>query len=365
MKLRIDVFNSHHEPAARRFNARMLEAHAATDFLLPETVPGELDLGLITKRHLVVLDGDEIRAGVYLQAQPAWVAGTVRNVWNIQSPVSEGITNPQYNFVALFMLRELLKRNPLIYSIGMGSETKPYPRLLKALGWNLTAVPFFFHVLRAKRFIRNLQLLRRDPLCRLVADVSAECGLGPSIIHAWQALRVKRPTPASNYDSVERFGEWADEVWKSARQGISFSIERKAEVLNELFPATLERLFRIQVSSGGATVGWAALLISTLHKHHHFGDMRLGTIVDFMSIPGKEQHIVGAALRSLSERGVDLVVSNEAQEAMQSGFRGAGFLSGPSNYFLGISPELAAAIPKGPHKGIHVSRADGDGICTL
>jgi hypothetical protein len=369
MQLRIEPMSQQHEPAARRFNARMREGRAAVNFLLPETIsldPIQSVAASVTKRYYVALEGEEIRANAVLQDQLAWVGGQSRRVWNIQSPLSEGIVNPAYNSAAIFLIRELLSRNPFIYSVGMGSEQMPYPRLLRALGWQVVPVGFFFRVRRAGRFIHNLQILRRDPLRRLVADVAAFSGLGALFLHGYQAIKFRRANTVVKYDRVKQFGEWADVVWEAAKEGISFSIEHSAAVLNALLPVELQRVSRIRVTTDGTAVGWAAILISKFHFHHHFGEMRLGTIVDAMSVPGKEKQVIAAALHSVSESEVDLIVSNQSHKSWQAALRDSGFLRGPSNYLLGLSPKLAAAVPlAGSADRIHVNRADGDGITNL
>jgi hypothetical protein len=369
MQLRIEPLSQQHEPAARRFNARMRDGRAAVDFLLPETISIDPILSAsapVTKRYYIALEGEEIRANAFLQDQLAWIGGQRCRVWNIQSPLSEGIVNPAYNSAAIFLIRELLRRNPFIYSVGMGSEQMPYPRLLRALGWQVVSVSFFFRVRRAGRFMHNLQILRRDSLRRLVADFAAFSGLGAMVLHGYQAIKSNRAIPVVSYDRVKQFGEWADAVWEAAKEGVSFSIEHSAAVLNALLPVELEGLSRIRVSTDGTTVGWAALLISKFHLHPHFGEMRLATIVDAMSLPGKEKQVVAAALHSVSESEVDLIISNQSHKNWKAALGDSGFLSGPSNYLLGLSPKLAAAIPLAfSADRIHVNRADGDGISHL
>jgi hypothetical protein len=368
MQLRIELRTEHHELAAGRFNIRLRDAKAPVNFFLPEKVAAENSLApcVVSKRYYVVLEDSEVRASVYVQDQPAWVAGAVHSVWNVQSIISEGIVNPSYSSAALFMMKELLKRNPLIYSVGMGSETMPYPRLLKALRWDVSPVPFFFRVRRAPKFLRNLQLLRRHRLERSLADLGAYTGLGSFLIHACQTLKSSIPAAVANYDRVGQFDDWVDQVWEKAKKELSFSIESTSGVLNALLPIADDRLFRLRITSAGSAIGWAILLVSDHRSHNHFGDMRVGTIVDTMSWPGREKSVVATALEALSEQRVDLVIANEMQETWQQAFDRTGFLRGPSNYLLGLSPQLAATISAhGHHQRVHVNRADGDGICHL
>jgi hypothetical protein len=141
----------------------------------------------------------------------------------------------------MYMINKFKSLDPFLYSIGMGSELNRYPRLLKALGWTVVPVPLFFRVRRAGQFMRNLQLLKRDPFRRLAADVGAYSGPDPLTIYAYQAINEKRPIRAG-YDRVPLYGGWTDEVWNVARRDISFSIEHTSAVLNALFPVNCERL---------------------------------------------------------------------------------------------------------------------------
>jgi hypothetical protein len=367
MQLRLEILGKEHESAVRRFNARLREARAPVNFFLPETLREDVSTPLVvSKRHYVVVDAEEVRGGVYLQDQPMLIGGTVQRTVNIQSPLSEGIADPRYSSVALFMMKELQRRSPFLYSIGMGGELNRYPQLLKALGWTLVPVPLFFRVRRAGQFMRNLRLLRRNSFWQMASDVGSYSGLGPLIIHAYQVANEKRPIPEAKYDRLPLFGGWADEVWDVAKREISFSIERTSAVLNAIFPPNCERLYRIRVTADGRSVGWAVLLISNFHAHHHFGEMRVGTIVDALAFPRYERHVVTAAIRALFDDEVDLVISNQMHKLWKDSLRAAGFFTATSTFLLGLSRSLSAEIHASDNlQSIHVNRADGDGLSML
>ena len=124
-------FREDHVAAARAFNQRMrLAGGDSADpgpgpagFLLPERVGHEAK----RLQHYVVTDGEFIRGGCLIDRRPHWLASTDAPVWNIQSPLSEGLIHRAHANVALFMMKSLLKQNPLIYGVGMGSESKPFP----------------------------------------------------------------------------------------------------------------------------------------------------------------------------------------------------------------------------------------------
>jgi hypothetical protein len=55
-------------------------------------------------------------------------------------------------------------------------------------------------------------------------------------------------------------------------------------------------------------------------------------------------------------------VSNQSHPAWIEALRRQGFIVGPSNFVLAMSPELAARVPAGL---MHFTRADGDGPINL
>src|SRR5262249_17130864 len=138
--------------------------------------------------------------------------------WNVQAPVSEGIADRKYSFVPAFLLRELQRRNALLCSVGMGSRSMPYPRLLEALRWHVIEVPFFFHVCNVSRFLREAAAIRTTTIRRLLLDAGAATGLLALGIHALQAWRTRRPTEGrAEAEAVTSFGAWANDVWEAAK----------------------------------------------------------------------------------------------------------------------------------------------------
>jgi len=71
--------------------------------------------------------------------------------------------------------------------------------------------------------------------------------------------------------------------------------------------------------------------------------------------------------KEMSTEGADLVMVNHSHGAWVTGFRSAGFLTGPSNYLLAMTKRMTEAILGAPHGAdhIHVTRGDGDGRIHL
>ena len=96
-------------------------------------------------------------------------------------------------------------------------------------------------------------------------------------------------------------------------------------------------------------------------------NLRVGTILDCVALPTAMRAVAALTDRQMASRGLDLVLTNQSHRSWGKAFRVAGFLSGPSNYLLGMSPALASTInsERDGLKYIHVTRGDGDGRTNL
>jgi hypothetical protein len=139
--------------------------------------------------------------------------------------------------------------------------------------------------------------------------------------------------------------------------------ERASGTLNQMYPASSTRFVRIKVGEQG----WAVLLDTQMENHRHFGDLRVGTIADCLARPELASATVLAAARALEERGVDLIVSNQAHRDWVAALRRAGFLPGPSNFVFAASKQLAQTLApfETVCREIHLNRGDGDGPVNL
>jgi hypothetical protein len=75
--------------------------------------------------------------------------------------------------------------------------------------------------------------------------------------------------------------------------------------------------------------------------HKQFGDLRRGSTIDGLCAPEDAALVVDRATRLLEQRGVDLIVSNQAHGAWVGALRRAGFIEGPSNFLVAISQEFS------------------------
>ena len=128
-----------------------------------------------------------------------------------------------------------------------------------------------------------------------------------------------------------------------------------------------KRFIKLCVDSGGEAVGWAVLLDTQMSSHKQFGDMRVRTIVDCLARPWRETALISSVAEFLSDRGVDLIVSNQSHAAYRRALKQSGFMAGPSNFILAVSPKLASQFSEFDQcfQSFHFNHGDGDGPIHL
>jgi hypothetical protein len=357
------------EGAVRDFNARLRLGGSAFHFH-ESSVPGWLPAREgqpIYEEFFLALDGAAVRGGYALKHQPFLVRGLARTVTNVNLPLSEGSVNPAYAAVGAQILADAIQRRPLLFALGMGSRRNTIARVLQALRFSLRNVPFYFRLVRPARFLREFQPLRRTAPARALLDALAMSGAAAPL-RALHVLRARELRAAPlRAEVVESFGAAADRVWDEAASGYALIAVRDSASLNRIYPATDGRAIRLEVSQGSETAGWAVLLDTPLSGHKHFGALRLGSIVDCLARPGREAAVAQAATRELESRGVDLIVSNQADRAWGCALGRAGWLRGPSNFIFAASRALSRELrPFGVDTArIHVNRGDGEGPTHL
>ena len=369
MAVRIAPYTAHWAPAVRAFNARLTERAAAPGFLLDDAPPPPAGpKGALTKsRYLAVDDDDDVRGGFMLQRQPFWINGAVHRVANYQAPISEALVDRRYAWLGMRMLKEALRGDPLMFCLGMGGLDRPLPRLLSAMGWTLSTVPFLFRISRARRVLRGLPAFRTGRR-RLLADALALTGvgsLGVGVHRVRARWRTRRPW--LRVERVLAWDAWADDVWHVTRSHYAMAAVRNTAGLAALYPLDDARHIAVRLWDGDALAGWAVLYETHRRGHAYFGDLRVGTVLDCAASPGYAEAVAATAARVLDARGAELVITNQAHATWTSAFRRAGFVAGPSNYVLALSPVLADAVagaPDGPTR-IHATRGDADGRIHL
>ncbi len=371
MATKIQPYTEDRVPAVKEFNRRLRAGRV--HFQFPEEhassrLPKRSDR-TVYQEYFLAVEEDRVCGGYILKHQSCSFSGRILPVAIYRLAISEGAIDRRYGLVALQLLRDALQKQPLLFGLGMGGLDQPIARLLGQAGWSLHPVAFYFQVVRPFRFLRGLTYLRASRPLRWLLDLLAVTGLGWVGIHAVQgALRLgaRRSEPA-DLDIVPRFDGWAEELWAACKDHYRMIAVRDSATLNTLYPEGNDRFIRLKVIRKGEVVGWVVALDTTMSEQKQFGNLRVGSIADALARPEDAAEVVRAASAFLRSRGVDIIVSNQSHRAWCRALRDSGFLSGPSNFVLGLSPALAEllapvreSIPQ-----LHINRGDGDGPLHL
>lgn len=359
------------------FNRRMREAGSPWGFYVdphPRWIPRVVERQPAWRElYLAVEDGaaeDAVVGGFALKPQTWLVRGAERTVTDWQGPFSLGAVDRRYAALGLRMLRDMLKRQPLLYSWGHGGNEEPMVQMLKRMGWLLHETPLLVRVVHPFNFLRKNAYLRRDRAKAALQDALAWTGSGALGIHALHKARRARSLRrfSATPEVVPTFGAWVDELWERSKHRYDALAVRDAASMNLLVPADHRTdewpaPTRLRVTKGGRTLGLAVTVERRLSEDPRFGDLRVGMIADCFGLPEDAGEIVHAAFDQLRAAGVDLVVANQAHPGWVGAFADSGFLVLPARRLFCAAPELERALAPfdQTRRGLLVSNLDGHG----
>lgn len=371
MSITIQPYGEEHVGAVKAFNARLRDG--GMDLQFPEShVPGWLprvEGREIYHDYYLAVDDQAVRGGYIFKHQPFFVGDQMLPLCEYRLPLSEGQVDHQFASVGVQIYLDAMRKQSRLYTVGIGGMQEAAAQMLVRAGWNLWPVPFFFRVLHPSRFLRQIVYLRSTPQRRLALDALAYSGLGWLGVHAYQGLKAgtTQRDPDWTAPTVDEFGSWADDIWQASHTQYKMIALRDRTILNILYPASDPRWIRLAVRSGNQVVGWATLLNTPMQGHNFFGDMRVGSIIDCLALPGMERKVSQAALAHLRSGAADVVVTNLSHRAWQESLRASGFLEGPSNFIFAASKAVSALL--GPFDEskllVHMTRGDGGGPQNL
>jgi len=372
MAIAIQPYRPEHETAVAEFNQRLRQAGEDENLVFygraePRWLPHSA-ASRIYNDFFVAVDDGVVRGGYALKSQPfLFPDGQIRSIGYYHHPLSEGIVDKKHAIVGTLLLRDATQRAPLLYCLGMGGYDNPLPQMLVRLGWTHCLVPFFFRVVHASRFLRNMQGLRSSVARKLMMDLAAYSGAGwagSKLLQGYRAIgappsRVSECCEVASFDAA---AESLQSLWEQARQACSFTAARDAEALRILYPPSQTHLTRMVVKRAGAAIGWA--VVGERRRDAKYGNMRVGSVVDCFALPGEFFSVVRCATHTLERQGFDLVLSNQSHETWGEAFKAAGYLPGPSNFIFAASKKLAELLApfENVRPRMHLTRADGDGL---
>jgi hypothetical protein len=370
MALTINRYTAEFVVGVRDFNSRVARAGWG-EYQLPldtQQFEQSKDTPLPWEGWLAVQDGT-VRGGYLIRHQEFSFRGETRKTAFYNLSVSEGVIDPAYSGVSMKMAMSAMAREPLLFALGMGGRDRPLPRFLKALGWSMHDVPFYFRCVRPGRVARNIQTVRNTALRRALLDGAAYTGTAALGVHAVQWFRKLRGGRIAGLqcEPVARFDARAGDIWRSVKSSFAMIGDRSCEALNSLYPESYPRLVRLMMQREGRIIGWSVVMLTDMRGHKQFGNLRVGTLVDGLSAHEDAPSVVMTATRFLQERGAELIVSNQSHGAWCRGLERCGFLRGPSNYLLAVSKGLSRMLAPFEQSVIeaHINRGDGDGPIHL
>ena len=352
--------------AIGRFNRRM-EAGQSPYRLYHEDLAknptADLEVRPINDSLWVAADNDEVRGGTWLREQYFWINGATEKVGWMKFAVAESQVDPKFATVPLGMVLGLTKQQPRLMALGMGGHDAPFAKLLDAVKWRSSSVPFYFLVLRPFQVLRRLAYVRRRPGMRVAMDLAAWTGLG------WLGHSVYR-LPAviagagrrTEVRVEERFAPWADDVWIGCRDEYHALAVRDARSLDFRFQSSgydAVDVDRLRVSRRGHDIGWLCTKV-TDRLTDHFGDLRVGLILDVLARPSDADAVLASGVRHLRGRSADIVVANFSHDVWGRAARRLRFLSGPSNVAFYRSPAADELLSAGGDAltRAHITRGD-------
>ena len=366
MPIAIQPFREQHQPAVKAFNRRLKAATSDRGLVFydeanPEWLP-KVEGNALYNEYFVALEDGEVRGAYALKYERLFLRGHGEyKVACYHHPLSEGIVDRKYSTVGSLLLRDALWREPMLYALGMGGLDRPLPQMLKAMGWTLRFVPFYFRVVHPFRFLRGMSVLRDVWWKRGLMDMAAFSGGGWAIT-AVQSIKRRGGLNPGSFDivEVEEFGDWADDLWFDAKDEYGLASVRDRATLARLYPSDDRDLKKLCVSQHGKPVGWA--VVGERRKDAKFGTLKVGSIVDCWARPENAGAVILAATRALERQGIDLIVTNQSHKRWGQALEDSGFFQAESNFIFAVSKKHAALIEQFDWSEFHLTRANGDGL---
>lgn len=347
-------------PAVKDLNARLAAGGTRWrffDMVTPKWLPPAPGASAWREYYLLV---DEetglVRGGYALKFEQFQLGGKMVELVTRQGPVAESAVDKSLKGLGSMMIGETLKRFPLQF--GWGATSMGLPLAAKS--------PMLLHIRNVSAFLKRAPIVSARPRIAGLAKAAAGTGLGPAGIKAAQAALGRMPPRPARFTATEEpdFGAWADEVWQGAKDAYHLIALRDRPTLNRAMPRDdYPEAVPLKVDVDGETVGWAALRDRRLEGDALFGDLRVGSVIDALALPGHEATVAAASRQALARRGVDMIGTCFFHRSWIAAFRSAGFLSIPDRRCVAFTPELSDAAG-GVDKlvqGTHLSLMDHDG----
>ena len=370
MPIRVVPHSMEHKDAVHAFNLRMSAGGSKWGFYVdpePDWIPKQSGALAWREYHVAVDDEGHVRGGDALKPQRWLIHGTPEWVTDWQGPFTEGAVDLRYSALGLRMIRDMLKKYPLLYSTGHGGDQEPVVQLLRSLGWTLHPMPLCLQITRPYRFLRGNAYLRNSRTRALALDALAFTGLGSlgiAALHALLKLRHLRSPPRAKATVVEKFSQWADEVWSASHSSYACLAIRDSAMMNILLPRTgWPGGTRLKIERQGHAIGWAVVHAKRMQGDARFGSLYVAQISDCFAAPPDAADAIAATHEFVAGLGVDLVCSNQSHPAWVDAFSQSGYLILNRRRLFAVSPQLQARMApfESTVQALHLTNMDGHG----
>ena len=368
-------------PAVARFNQRLRAGGRDEQITLRLSLPGEeryRPAGFpMYRRMMIAVDGIEVRAAVLLYHSNIFIRGKKQDFCWLDMPISEGIIDRRYSLAIVQLVKAVSRYESFMMSTGAGPEDKVSFRLLTKLGWRHHAVPFFFYPVKVTKILLGLSYIKKHAKLRYGALLGAYSGLGAGS-SGLLALRRRIAAGLSRYEySMEKvFDDWADRIFEDCLPDYGVVMRSDATTLNILHPPDKPGITRLRVRrkgakrdagrNGGEDAGWILVANKQMKNNHHFGDLKVGTLVDGLGRAADAPALVTAGINHLVETGADIIVANFSHAAWVEACRRSGMFAGPDSYYHFVSPGGSPLFEDScPPREIHVTRGHSNGTWSL
>jgi len=369
-------------PAVARFNQRLREGGRGEEQItLSPELPGEAryrPAGFpVYRRMMIAEDGREVRAAVVLYHNNIFIHGKKRDCCWLDMPISEGIIDRRYSLAIIQLIKAASRYEAFLMSTGAGPVDKASFRLLTKLNWRNRAVPFFFYPVKVTNVLLGLSYFKKRAKLRYGSLLGAYSGLGAGLSGLLALSRRIAPCLSGYEYSVEKaFDDWADRIFEDCLPDYGVAMRSDATTLNILYPPDKPGLTRLRArrksakhgagQDAGQDVGWILVASKRMKNNHHFGDLKVGTLVDGFGRAADAPALVASGIDHLADTGADIIVANFSHEAWVKACRRSGMLAGPDSYYHFVSPGGSPLFEDTcPPREIHMARGHSDGMWSL
>ncbi len=322
------------------------------------------------KNYVLFENESSIKGGYSLKNQLFKINNSFLKIGFYCNPVSAGLFNKKYNICGLLLLNDAQKRSPDIFCLGMGSYQNSLPKLLKGLGWPFKTIPFYFKIYKPFNFLKNIMYLKNNKINYFILSFLNYSGIGWFFIKLLNFFMYLFYFNFKNkidiqVNQVNEFDGSVKSLWEKINQFYYFSAVRNEIYLNSLY--SNNKFIKLIFLQDNKVIGWSISLCTELNNHKQFGSMKLGSIVDCLSLKNYESIVIEKTSEILKKKNVDLIVSNQSHIFWRKAFTKNSFIRGPSNFIFSPSNDLSKKLNKNINNNdfFHITRADGDGPINL